>query len=61
MAKDASGRDGGSAGAMAKELGASPAAVKRTLAELKIEPDFVKSGCAYYYAERTAQVKQALA
>jgi predicted ArsR family transcriptional regulator len=60
MAKDASGRDGFSAGAMAKELGASPAAVKRALADLKIEPDFVKAGCAYYYAERTSAVKKAI-
>jgi predicted ArsR family transcriptional regulator len=60
MAKDATGREGSSAGAIAKELGASPAAVKRALAELDIEPDFVKAGCAYYYAERTPQVKQAL-
>ncbi len=61
MAKDDSGREGLSAGAMAKEVGASPAKVKKALAELGVEPDFVKSGCAYYYAERTAAVKQILA
>jgi predicted transcriptional regulator len=61
MVKDASGREGLSAGAIAKELEATPAAVKKALAVLKIEADFVKAGCAYYYAERVAQVKQALA
>ena len=61
MAKDDSGREGLSAGAMAKELGVSPAKVKRALADLGVEADFVKSGCAYYYAERTAAVKKALA
>jgi len=60
MAKDTDGREGSSAGAIAKELGVSPAKVKRALAELKIDADFVKSGCAYYYPERTVQVKQAL-
>jgi hypothetical protein len=46
---------------MAKEVGASPAKVKRVLSDLGIEADFVKSGCAYYYAERTEAVKKALA
>jgi predicted ArsR family transcriptional regulator len=61
MAQDENGRQGSSAGAMAKELGVSPAKVKRALGDLGIEPDFVKSGCAYYYAERSAAVKKALA
>lgn len=60
MATDANGREGVSAGAMAKELGVSPAKVKRALGDLGIEADFVKSGCAYYYAEHTAKVKKAL-
>lgn len=60
MVKDSSGREGFSAGAIAKELGASPAAVKKALAELRIEADFVKAGCAYYYSERVAKVRQAL-
>lgn len=60
MAKDASGREGLSAGAIAKELAVSPAAVKRALAELKMEPDFVKAGCAYYYPERTPALKKVL-
>ena len=60
MVKDASGREGYSAGAIAKELDTTPAAVKKALASLGIEADFVKAGCAYFYAERMAQVKQAL-
>ena len=61
MAKDANGREGLSAGAISKEVGASPAKVKKALNELGIEADFVKSGCAYYYhPERTAQVKKLL-
>jgi hypothetical protein len=61
MATDDSGREGLSAGAMAKELGVSPAKVKRALGDLGIEADFVKSGCAYYYPERSAAVKKTLA
>ena len=61
MATDEKGREGRSAGAMAKELGVSPNKVKKTLGDLGIEADFVKSGCAYYYEERTEAVKQALA
>ena len=60
MVKDASGKEGLSAGAIAKELGVAPPAVKKALSELKIEADFVKAGCAYYYAERMAAVKQVL-
>lgn len=60
MAKDTSGREGLSAGAIAKQLEVSPSSVKRALAELKIEPDFVKAGCAYYYPERTPALKKVL-
>ena len=60
MVKDAGGREGLSAGAIAKELGATPAAVKKALAALRIEADFVKAGCAYYYAERVATIRQAI-
>ena len=60
MAKDANGKEGFSAGAIAKELDVSPARVKSALADLKIDADFVKSGCNYYYAERISQVKTAL-
>ena len=61
MATDDAGREGLSAGAMAKELGVSPAKVKKALVGLGLEPDFVKSNCGYYYTERTEQVKKALA
>ncbi len=61
MVKDATGKEGLSAGALAKELGATPVAVKKALAELKVEPDFVKAGCAYYYADRLPAVRKALA
>ena len=60
MATDDKGREGLSAGAMSKELGVSQAKVKRALADLGIEADFVKSGCAYYYAERSSAVKKTL-
>jgi hypothetical protein len=60
MATDADGREGLSAGGLSKELGVSPAKVKRALATLEIEPDFVKSGCAYYYADRTGALKNEL-
>lgn len=61
MVKDATGKDGLSAGAIAKELETTPAAVKKALAQLKVEPDFVKAGCSYYYGERLPAVKKALA
>ena len=60
MAKDENGKEGLSAGAIAKELDVSPARVKRALAELKIDADFVKAGCSYYYLERMPQMKTAL-
>ena len=60
MAKDANGKEGFSTGAIAKELDVSPARVKRALTGLKIDADFVKAGCNYYYAERKSQVRTAL-
>jgi len=60
MVKDASGREGFSAGAIAKELSTTPAVVKKALTELKVDADFVKAGCAYYHAGRITQVKQTL-
>lgn len=60
MVKDASGREGLPTGAIAKELDVPPAAVKKALAQLKMEVDFVKAGCGYYYTERVDAVKQAL-
>jgi len=60
MAKDANGKEGFTAGNIAKELSATPAAVKKALEALKIKADFVKGPCAYYYKERIAAVKKAL-
>ncbi|MFH0751694.1 MAG: hypothetical protein V2B17_07640 [Chloroflexota bacterium] len=60
MVKDASGREGLSAGAIAKALGVAPPAVKKALAALNIEADFVKAGCAYYFVERIAAIRKAL-
>jgi hypothetical protein len=61
MVKDATGREGLSAGAIAKELATTPGAVKEALAALKVDADFVKAGCAYYYADRMPRINQALA
>jgi hypothetical protein len=58
--KDATGREGLSAGAIAKELATTPAAVKKALAALKVDADFIKAGCAYYYSERMPKIKAAL-
>ncbi len=61
MVKDASGREGISAGGLAKELGVSPAQVKKALVALDLpQPDFVKAGCGYYYAERLPALKAAI-
>jgi hypothetical protein len=60
MAKDDPGREGRSAGAIARELDVSPARVKRALVDLRIEADFVKSNCNYYHDERVPQVRAAL-
>ena len=60
MVKDATGREGLSAGAIAKELATSPGAVKKALTELKLDADFVKAGCAYYYADRVPDIRKAL-
>jgi hypothetical protein len=61
MVKDTSGREGLSAGALAKELGVSPADVKKALAKLAVtEADFVKAGCGYYFADRLPAIKAAL-
>jgi hypothetical protein len=60
MAKDDKGREGITLGAIAKELQASPAAVKKALAELKMEADFTKGACSYFYLERVQVIKKAL-
>lgn len=61
MVKDASGREGLSAGGLAKELGVGSGDVKKALATLKVtEADFVKAGCGYYFADRLPALKGAL-
>lgn len=61
MVKDANGREGLSTGALAKELEASPAAIKKALTTLRVtEADFVKAGCGYYYADRLPAIREAL-
>ncbi len=61
MVKDPTGRDGLSAGAIAKELGVSPGDIKKALAALKIaDADFVKAGCGYYFTDRMPAIRQAL-
>ncbi len=60
MAKDATGREGLSAGAIAKALELKPAQVKKAIAELGLEADFVKSGCSYFYSERVDEIKSAV-
>jgi hypothetical protein len=60
MAKDTNGREGLTVGGIAKELEAKPGDVKKVLTDLGLQPDFVKGGCSYYYAERAAEVKKAI-
>jgi DNA-binding transcriptional regulator YhcF (GntR family) len=61
MVKDATGREGLSAGALAKELGVSPAEIKKALTALNVsQADFVKAGCGYYFAERLPAIEAAL-
>ena len=57
MIKDNTGREGLSVGAIAKQLEVSPQVVKKALAEMKVNVDFVKAGCGYYYADRVLAVK----
>ena len=57
MVKDNTGREGLSVGAIAKQLEVSPQIVKKALAEMKVDVDFVKAGCGYYYVERVPAVK----
>ena len=48
------------AGNIAKELGASPAKVKKAIEELKLAPVAKKGACAYYSREQVKKVKAAL-
>jgi hypothetical protein len=48
------------AGNIAKELGASPAKVKKAIDELKLVPVAKKGACSYYSREQLKKVKGAL-
>jgi hypothetical protein len=60
VTRDTNGKAGLSAGAIARELETTPAAVKQALTTMKITADFVKAGCAYYYSERLPSIRQTL-
>lgn len=47
-------------GKIAKELGVSPAKVKKMIEELKIEPDQVKGACKYYGHKTVDKIKKAM-
>jgi len=49
-----------SSGKLAQALGASPAAVKKLIGELKIEPTAVKGNCSYYDGAAMTKLKAAL-
>ena len=49
-----------SAGKVAQALDATPAQVKKAIAELKLEPSQVKGACSYYDAAAVKKIKAAL-
>jgi len=46
------------AGKIAKELGVSPAKLKKIIQELNIEPDVKKGNCSYYGSKTVAKIKK---
>jgi predicted transcriptional regulator len=46
------------AGKIAKELGVSPAKLKKIIKELEIEPDLKKGNCSYYGPKTVAKIKK---
>jgi len=48
------------AGKIAQNLSASPAAVKKAITQLKIEPAAKKGACTYYAASVLPKIKAAL-
>ena len=48
------------AGTIAKNLSASPAAVKKAITQLKIVPAAKKGACTYYSPDVLAKIKNAL-
>ena len=47
-------------GKIAKDLGVSPAKVKKMIAELELKPDEVKGACKYYGPKNVEKIKKAL-
>ncbi len=47
-----------SAGKIGKEIGASPAKVKKAIETLALEPSKVHCGCKYYDKTQIAQIKK---
>lgn len=52
--------EGITAGNIAKELGASPAKVKKAIEELKLQPVAKKGACTYYGKDAVKKIKTAL-
>jgi Mn-dependent DtxR family transcriptional regulator len=52
--------EGITAANIAKELGASPAKVKKAIEELKIQPVAKKGVCTYYGKDAVKKIKAAL-
>ena len=52
--------EGITAANIAKELGASPAKVKKAIETLKIEPVAKKGACTYYSREAVKKIKAAV-
>jgi len=49
------------AGKIAEAVGASPAAVKKAIQELKLKPTAVKGPCSYYDLEALKKIKAKVA
>ena len=48
------------AGKIAKELGVSPAKLKKIILNLEIEPDLKKGNCSYYGRKTVEKIKKNL-
>lgn len=49
-----------SAGAIAKELGVSPAKVSKLIKDLNLKPEMKKGVCGYYSKDTVKKIKSAL-
>lgn len=47
-------------GKIAEALGAKPAAVKKAITDLKLEPDAVKGRCTYFGPDSVKKIKEKL-